>query len=414
MKYVVSWETRQNASEELQARGLEVFGKWSPSEGTTFHQFLGRIDGRGGYAVVETDDPALVAKDMATFSAFFEMSVAPGDGDRRHRDDRRGGRRVPRLDQLSREEALGHQVAHDREVRRAQVVRRPGRAAAPSAPRIWSDASARRRRHRRAPPRRCRPGGPGGAAAAGAARSSAGSRGAGSAVRLLAQVWARDQPSCAELVVARSRSASTRAKQSRDLGADRLLHVVRPVLEADGRLAASDPAQVDPAEADRLDALLLEPGQPGVVAVVVVRRRRACAGVLEPQLDVRRQVDHLALDHPGVAVRWIQPGASRSSQGWPRVDHPVGEHLAPVRPRRAGRAPRGRCARRPGRRAARSRGRRGARRWPGEITNGGLVTTRSKRSPRDRARRSSPRAPRSRRHLVERGVEPGHAAAPAG
>ena len=77
MKYVVSREARQNASEELQARSLEVFGKWSPSEGTTFHQFLGRIDGRGGYAVVETDDPALLAKDMATFGAFFEMSVHP-------------------------------------------------------------------------------------------------------------------------------------------------------------------------------------------------------------------------------------------------------------------------------------------------------------------------------------------------
>ena len=77
MKYVVSWEARQNASEEMQARSLEVFGKWSPSEGTTFHQFLGRIDGRGGYAVVETEDPALVAKDMATFGAFFDMSVMP-------------------------------------------------------------------------------------------------------------------------------------------------------------------------------------------------------------------------------------------------------------------------------------------------------------------------------------------------
>jgi Protein of unknown function (DUF3303) len=77
MKYVVSWESRQSASEQVQARSLQVFSKWAPSEGTTFHQFLGRIDGRGGYAVVETDDPALVAKDMAVFGAFFEMSVHP-------------------------------------------------------------------------------------------------------------------------------------------------------------------------------------------------------------------------------------------------------------------------------------------------------------------------------------------------
>ncbi len=77
MKYVVTWEDRQTASEELQARGLDVFGKWSPAEGATFLQFLGRIDGRGGFAVVETDDPSLVAKDMAIFGAFFEMSVYP-------------------------------------------------------------------------------------------------------------------------------------------------------------------------------------------------------------------------------------------------------------------------------------------------------------------------------------------------
>ena len=77
MKYVISWEARQTASEETQARGLQVFSKWSPSDGVTFHQFLGRVDAKGGYAVVETDDPALVAKDMSIFSAFFEMSVTP-------------------------------------------------------------------------------------------------------------------------------------------------------------------------------------------------------------------------------------------------------------------------------------------------------------------------------------------------
>ena len=77
MKYVVAWATRESTSEEQQARGLAVFGGWSPSEGTDFQQFLGRVDGRGGFAVVETDDPALLAKDMATFGPFFEFSVYP-------------------------------------------------------------------------------------------------------------------------------------------------------------------------------------------------------------------------------------------------------------------------------------------------------------------------------------------------
>ncbi len=77
MKYIVSWETRANASEEVQARSLQVFAKWSPAEGTNFVQFLGRVDGRGGFAVVETDDVTLIARDMAVFGAFFDMSVYP-------------------------------------------------------------------------------------------------------------------------------------------------------------------------------------------------------------------------------------------------------------------------------------------------------------------------------------------------
>jgi hypothetical protein len=77
MKYVVSWQPRSNATEEIQARSLEVFGKSSPAEGTTYLQFLGRIDGPGGFAVVETDDPALLARDTGIFSAFFDFTVYP-------------------------------------------------------------------------------------------------------------------------------------------------------------------------------------------------------------------------------------------------------------------------------------------------------------------------------------------------
>jgi hypothetical protein len=76
MKYVVSWQPKSTESEEVQARSLQVFSKWSPPEGTTFLQFLGRIDGTGGFAVVETDDPALLASANAVFSAFFDMNVS--------------------------------------------------------------------------------------------------------------------------------------------------------------------------------------------------------------------------------------------------------------------------------------------------------------------------------------------------
>jgi len=75
MKYVVSWVPRENTTEESSARSLQVFGKWTPS--ATFTEFVGRIDGQGGFAVIEADDPKLVAKDVAPFVAWFEFAVHP-------------------------------------------------------------------------------------------------------------------------------------------------------------------------------------------------------------------------------------------------------------------------------------------------------------------------------------------------
>ena len=77
MKYVVAWEPLAAESEDVQARSLQVFGKWSPAEGSNFLQFLGRVDGRGGFAVVETEDPTLIARDAAIFGAFFAFNVYP-------------------------------------------------------------------------------------------------------------------------------------------------------------------------------------------------------------------------------------------------------------------------------------------------------------------------------------------------
>jgi Protein of unknown function (DUF3303) len=77
MKYVIAWEVRENTSEETQARAYEVFGKWSPAEGNDFLQFLDRIDGRGGFAVVETEDPTLIARDTAVFGPFLNFNVYP-------------------------------------------------------------------------------------------------------------------------------------------------------------------------------------------------------------------------------------------------------------------------------------------------------------------------------------------------
>jgi hypothetical protein len=81
MKYLVEWTARAGGSagdnETAVKRSLAVFGKWSPPSDATFHQFLARLDGTGGYAVVETDNPASVAEGPAKFGPYFEFEVTP-------------------------------------------------------------------------------------------------------------------------------------------------------------------------------------------------------------------------------------------------------------------------------------------------------------------------------------------------
>jgi hypothetical protein len=77
MKYVVSWEGLPNVTEEAAKRSLTVFSKWSPSHPEHFQAFLGRVDGNGGFAVIETDDPTEIAKDTAPFLPWFEFHVYP-------------------------------------------------------------------------------------------------------------------------------------------------------------------------------------------------------------------------------------------------------------------------------------------------------------------------------------------------
>ncbi len=77
MKYVVTWEALPTLTEETAKRSLTVFSKWSPSHPEHFHAFLGRVDGNGGFAVIETDDAAEITKDTAPFTTWFEFHVYP-------------------------------------------------------------------------------------------------------------------------------------------------------------------------------------------------------------------------------------------------------------------------------------------------------------------------------------------------
>lgn len=81
MKYVMSWTTRLNGSEreneEAVKRGVALFSKWEQPAGTTFHHFLGRVDGGGGFAVVETDDAAALLEGALEFGPLNEFALHP-------------------------------------------------------------------------------------------------------------------------------------------------------------------------------------------------------------------------------------------------------------------------------------------------------------------------------------------------
>lgn len=81
MQYVLTWTRRTGAggrdNEETARRVQDVFAKWSPSAGLTYHQFVARLDGQGGFTFVETDDPSALASDVLVFSAYYDFTVHP-------------------------------------------------------------------------------------------------------------------------------------------------------------------------------------------------------------------------------------------------------------------------------------------------------------------------------------------------
>ena len=81
MKYVMAWPSRLGGSgkenEDGVQRALQLFSKWQPPAGSTFHQFVGRVDGEGGFAVVETDNPAELLDGTSKFAPFNIFQIYP-------------------------------------------------------------------------------------------------------------------------------------------------------------------------------------------------------------------------------------------------------------------------------------------------------------------------------------------------
>lgn len=74
MKYVITWWERPTGSaadyEAAQKRLLVIFQQWEMPASLQFQQFLVRVGEMGGYAVLETDQPADIHRVTTAFAAF--------------------------------------------------------------------------------------------------------------------------------------------------------------------------------------------------------------------------------------------------------------------------------------------------------------------------------------------------------
>jgi hypothetical protein len=80
VKYVITWTPRAGGSavdnEQASFRFLQLMRNWTPQPETTFHQFVLRADGEGGFAVVDADHSA-IASTLFRFSPLFEYHAYP-------------------------------------------------------------------------------------------------------------------------------------------------------------------------------------------------------------------------------------------------------------------------------------------------------------------------------------------------
>jgi hypothetical protein len=81
MKYVITWTPRAGGSalenEASSFRFLELMRNWSPSPNTAINQFVLRVDGDGGFAVVESDEASAIASTLYKFSPHFQYALYP-------------------------------------------------------------------------------------------------------------------------------------------------------------------------------------------------------------------------------------------------------------------------------------------------------------------------------------------------
>jgi hypothetical protein len=80
-KYMVTWKTRLGGSAQQNHDDgksvLAAFARWQAPADQNFLQFLLRVDAQGGYALVETDNPAGLLDAPSKFGTWNEFEITP-------------------------------------------------------------------------------------------------------------------------------------------------------------------------------------------------------------------------------------------------------------------------------------------------------------------------------------------------
>lgn len=76
MLFHVMWEF-VDTTEEGEERSLGVFAQWTPPEGADFQGFYGFADGTGGFAIIEVDSAATLARTTAPWTPWLRFTATP-------------------------------------------------------------------------------------------------------------------------------------------------------------------------------------------------------------------------------------------------------------------------------------------------------------------------------------------------
>jgi hypothetical protein len=81
MKFVFTYTTQQGGSEadrhEAAKKAQQLLATWQPSDTASILQWVSRVDGNGGFSVIETDNAENILKDLSTWSSFLDFQVYP-------------------------------------------------------------------------------------------------------------------------------------------------------------------------------------------------------------------------------------------------------------------------------------------------------------------------------------------------